>query len=280
MHFTKMEGLGNDYIIFDCTKELKIDNPNELSKKLSNRHFGIGSDGIILIKNSNIADYMMDIYNKDGSRAEMCGNGIRCIGKYIYDKKLTTKNIITIETLAGIKELKLNIKNNKVDTITVDMGEPILNPILVPFIPQEKNSQNISLIIKNTQFQLTCLSVGNPHAVTIIKNLKDFDVKAYGELIEKNNHFPNKTNVEFIEIQDKKNINMRVWERGSGETLACGTGASAVLVACVLNNLTDNLVNIHLQGGTLTIEWNKQNNHIYMEGPANIVYEGIIEGII
>jgi diaminopimelate epimerase len=276
MHFTKMEGLGNDYIIFDCTKELKIDNPNELSKKLSNRHFGIGSDGIILIKNSNIADYMMDIYNKDGSRAEMCGNGIRCIGKYIYDKKLTTKNIITIETLAGIKELKLNIKNNKVDTITIDMGEPILNPISVPFIPQEKNSQNISLIIKNKQFQLTCLSVGNPHAVTIIKNLKDFDVKAYGELIEKNNHFPNKTNVEFIEIQDKKNINMRVWERGSGETLACGTGASAVLVACVLNNLTDNLVNIHLQGGTLTIEWNKQNNHIYMEGPANIVYEGII----
>lgn len=238
MHFTKMEGLGNDYIIFDCTKELKIDNPNELSKKLSNRHFGIGSDGIILIKNSNIADYMMDIYNIDGSRAEMCGNGIRCIGKYIYDKKLTTKNIITIETLAGIKELKLNIKNK--------------------------------------QFQLTCLSVGNPHAVTIIKNLKDFDVKTYGELIEKNNHFPNKTNVEFIEIQDKKNINMRVWERGSGETLACGTGASAVLVACVLNNLTDNLVNIHLQGGTLTIEWNKQNNHIYMEGPANIVYEGII----
>lgn len=276
MHFTKMEGLGNDYIIFDCTKELKIDNPNELSKKLSNRHFGIGSDGIILIKNSNIADYMMDIYNKDGSRAEMCGNGIRCIGKYIYDKKLTTKNIITIETLAGIKELKLNIKNNKVDTITIDMGEPILNPILVPFIPQEKNSQNISLIIKSKQFQLTCLSVGNPHAVTIIKNLKDFDVKAYGELIEKNNHFPNKTNVEFIEIQDKKNINMRVWERGSGETLACGTGASAVLVACVLNNLTDNLVNIHLQGGTLTIEWNKQNNHIYMEGPANIVYEGIM----
>ena len=276
MHFTKMEGLGNDYIIFDCTKELKIDNPNELSKKLSNRHFGIGSDGIILIKNSNIADYMMDIYNKDGSRAEMCGNGIRCIGKYIYDKKLTTKNIITIETLAGIKELKLNIKNNKVDTITIDMGEPILNPISVPFIPQEKNSQNISLIIKNKQFQLTCLSVGNPHAVTIIKNLKDFDVKAYGELIEKNNHFPNKTNVEFIEIQDKKNINMRVWERGNGETLACGTGASAVLVACVLNNLTDNLVNIHLQGGTLTIEWNKQNNHIYMEGPANIVYEGII----
>lgn len=276
MHFTKMEGLGNDYIIFDCTKELKIDNPNELSKKLSNRHFGIGSDGIILIKNSNIADYMMDIYNKDGSRAEMCGNGIRCIGKYIYDKKLTTKNIITIETLAGIKELKLNIKNNKVDTITIDMGEPILNPISVPFIPQEKNSQNISLIIKNKQFQLTCLSVGNPHAVTIIKNLKDFDVKAYGELIEKNNHFPNKTNVKFIEIQDKKNINMRVWERGSGETLACGTGASAVLVACVLNNLTDNLVNIHLQGGTLTIEWNKQNNHIYMEGPANIVYEGII----
>lgn len=276
MHFTKMEGLGNDYIIFDCTKELKIDNPNELSKKLSNRHFGIGSDGIILIKNSNIADYMMDIYNKDGSRAEMCGNDIRCIGKYIYDKKLTTKNIITIETLAGIKELKLNIKNNKVDTITIDMGEPILNPISVPFIPQEKNSQNISLIIKNKQFQLTCLSVGNPHAVTIIKNLKDFDVKAYGELIEKNNHFPNKTNVEFIEIQDKKNINMRVWERGSGETLACGTGASAVLVACVLNNLTDNLVNIHLQGGTLTIEWNKQNNHIYMEGPANIVYEGII----
>ena len=276
MHFTKMEGLGNDYIIFDCTKELKIDNPNELSKKLSNRHFGIGSDGIILIKNSNIADYMMDIYNKDGSRAEMCGNGIRCVGKYIYDKKLTTKNIITIETLAGIKELKLNIKNNKVDTITIDMGEPILNPISVPFIPQEKNSQNISLIIKNKQFQLTCLSVGNPHAVTIIKNLKDFDVKAYGELIEKNNHFPNKTNVEFIEIQDKKNINMRVWERGSGETLACGTGASAVLVACVLNNLTDNLVNIHLQGGTLTIEWNKQNNHIYMEGPANIVYEGII----
>ena len=276
MHFTKMEGLGNDYIIFDCTKELKLDNPNELSKKLSNRHFGIGSDGIILIKNSNIADYMMDIYNKDGSRAEMCGNGIRCIGKYIYDKKLTTKNIITIETLAGIKELKLNIKNNKVDTITIDMGEPILNPILVPFISQEKNSQNISLIIKNKQFQLTCLSVGNPHADTIIKNLKDFDVKTYGELIEINNHFPNKTNVEFIEIQDKKNINMRVWERGSGETLACGTGASAVLVACVLNNLTDNLVNIHLQGGTLTIEWNKQNNHIYMEGPANIVYEGII----
>ena len=214
------------------------------------------------------------MFNSDGSEAEMCGNGIRCVGKFVYDKGLTQKTEVTIETLAGIKTLQLNVKNGKVETVKVDMGEPILEPKEIPVISEEKPVKNLNLKAEDKEFVFTCVSMGNPHAITIVDNTKEFDVEKYGKVLEVNKAFPNKTNVEFIEIVDKNNIKMRVWERGAGETLACGTGACASVVACVLNNLTERNVNVELLGGKLEIEWNKNDNHVYMTGPAVTVFEG------
>ena len=273
MNFTKMQGLGNDYAYIDAIHQ-EIKEESSLAKFVSNRNFGIGSDGLILICKSNIADFKMRIFNSDGSEAEMCGNGIRCLGKFVYDKGLTNKSIITVETLAGIKTLKLNIKDKRVETVQVDMGEPIFEPSKIPVISKENPVKNLKIQAEGKEFIFTCISMGNPHAITIIDNTNTFEVEKYGKIIENDKAFPNKTNVEFIEIIDKEHIKMRVWERGSGETLACGTGASATAVACHLNNLTNRHVYIELLGGTLEIEWSSKDNHVYMTGPAVTVFEG------
>ena len=270
--FTKMHGLGNDYVYIDVTKE-NLENPSELSKYISDRHFGVGSDGLILICPSDKADFRMRMFNSDGSEAEMCGNGIRCVGKFVYDKKLTDKTLVTIETKAGIKTLKLNVKDEKVDTVRVDMGTPILESEKIPVITDEKIAQNLRLNALDKSFDFTCVSMGNPHAVTVVDNLSDFDVKKYGSILEINEVFPNKTNVEFVEIKDPENIKMRVWKGGAGETLACGTGACASVVACNLNGLTKRSVNVELLGGNLNIELG-EDNHVYMTGPAVTVFEG------
>ncbi len=271
--FTKMQGLGNDYVYIDAINQ-KIENESSLAQIISNRHFGIGSDGLILICSSEIADFRMRMFNSDGSEAEMCGNGIRCVGKFVYDKGLTNKTTLKIETLAGIKELKLNLKEGKVDTVRVDMGEPILEAKKIPVVSNEKIVQNLKLKIEERNFNFTCVSMGNPHAITFVKNIGEFEVERYGSKIEVNEKFPQKTNVEFIEIVNKNYIKMRVWERGSGETLACGTGACASVVAGIINNLIERKVTVELLGGSLEIEWNKENNHVYMTGPAVTVFEG------
>lgn len=274
--FTKMHGLGNDYVYMDAINQ-HIENQSSLAKFVSDRHFGIGSDGLILICKSDVADFKMKMFNSDGSEAEMCGNGIRCVGKFVYDKGLTDKTIITIETLAGIKTLQLNIKEGKVETVRVDMGEPILEPEKIPVLSKENPAKHLQLNIENKEFICTCVSMGNPHAITIVEDVKEFDIQKYGPQIETNEAFPKKVNVEFIELVDKNYIKMRVWERGAGETLACGTGACASAVACYLNGYTDRRVRVELLGGNLEIEWNQENNHVYMVGPATVVFEGEIE---
>ncbi len=271
--FTKMHGLGNDYVYIDAINQ-KIENESSLAKFVSNRHFGIGSDGLILICKSEVADFKMRMFNSDGSEAEMCGNGIRCVGKFVYDKGLTNKTTVKIETLAGIKTLILNIKEGKVETARVDMGEPILEAEKIPVISTENPVKNLELEAENKKFKFTCVSMGNPHAITIVENTKEFDVERYGKVLEVDKAFPKKANIEFVQIIDKENIKMRVWERGAGETLACGTGACATAVACNLNGLTGRKVNIELLGGTLNIEWNENDNHVYMTGPAVTVFDG------
>lgn len=271
--FTKMHGLGNDYVYIDAINQ-KIENESSLAKFVSNRHFGIGSDGLILICKSDSSDFKMRMFNSDGSEAEMCGNGIRCVGKFVYDKGLTDKTIVKIETLAGIKTLVLNTKDGKVETARVDMGEPILEAEKIPVISKEQPVKNLELEAENKKFKFTCVSMGNPHAITIVENTKEFDVEKYGKILEVDKAFPKKANIEFAQIIDKENIKMRVWERGAGETLACGTGACATAVACNLNGLTGRKVNIELLGGTLNIEWNEKDNHVYMTGPAVTVFDG------
>lgn len=260
MKFTKMHGLGNDYVYIDCTK-IKIDNPNKLSQFISNRNFAVGSDGLITISKSLVADFKMNMYNQDGSEAEMCGNGIRCVGKYVYDKNLTNKKELTIETLAGIKTLKLNISGERVTSVTVDMGVAVTN------------DEKLKLDILDKTFEITNVSVGNPHAIIMVDDVDNFDVDKYGKVVESHAAFLNKTNVEFLEIVDSKTIKMRVYERGVGETLACGTGAAASLAACYKNGLTKREAKIILLKGSLVISI-KDNEHILMTGPAVTVFEG------
>lgn len=278
LRFTKMEGLGNDYV-YICTINQKISNPSELSKKISDRHFGIGSDGLILISESKIADFKMNIYNADGSEAEMCGNGIRCAGKFVYDKGYTDKTELTFETLAGVKKLVLFLDDDKVSFVSVDMGQPILNPSLIPvrdYILKEFDGKEFVKVIKN-DYELTCISMGNPHAVCFDFDIDNMNINKIGPVIETNKCFPNRTNVEFIEVINQNEINMRVWERGAGETLACGTGASASVVASYLNGYTGRKVIVNLLGGKLEINYSEKDNHVYMKGPARIVFEGEID---
>lgn len=272
LEFTKMQGLGNDYIYIDATK-IRIKNPSMLAKYMSDRHFGVGADGLILILPSSKADFLMRMFNADGSEAEMCGNGIRCVAKFVYDKCLTDKKIITVDTKAGIKTLTLNVVGKYVDTVKVDMGIPKYESECIPVISNTKIAKNLKIEILDKIFDVTCVSMGNPHTVIFVDDVDSFDVKKYGELIEKNEMFPQRTNVEFVEIKDNSNIKMRVWERGTGETLACGTGACASVVACVLNGLTSRNVRVQLLGGNLDILYN-DNNHVYMTGPAKTVFEG------
>lgn len=273
--FTKMEGLGNDYVYIDCTQmeESQIKDIARLAKILSDRHFGIGSDGLILICRSDTEDFKMKMFNQDGTEAEMCGNGIRCVGKFVYDKGLTDKKNLKIETLAGVKNLELHIKNGKVDTVTVDMGKPVLSAKDIPVISDEEIVKNLKLKALDKDLTFTCVSMGNPHAITVVDNVDNFDVEKYGSILEVDKHFPKKANIEFIEIVDRNTVKMRVWERGSGETLACGTGASAVCVACTLNNLVNEKedIKVKLLGGDLTIKW---DGNVYMTGKARTVFEG------
>ena len=272
--FTKMQGLGNDYVYIDAIHQNINQESSSLAQFVSNRNFGVGSDGLILICKSEVADFKMRMFNSDGSEAEMCGNGIRCVGKFVYDKGLTDKIEVSIETLAGIKVLQLNVKDGKVETARVDMGEPILEPDKIPVISTENPVTNLTATAENKDFTFTCVSMGNPHAITIVEDVQNFDVNKYGKVLEIDKQFPKRINVEFAQIVDEENIKMRVWERGAGETLACGTGACATAVACYLNGYTKRNVTIELLGGKLFIEWSKENNHVYMTGPAVTVFEG------
>ena len=278
--FTKMEGLGNDYVYVDCTKQ-NLENASNLAKIISDRHFGVGSDGLILIESSKKADFRMKMFNSDGTEAEMCGNGIRCVGKYVYDKGLTDKTTLKIETLAGIKVLNLNVEDGKAKTVKVDMGEPILDYKLIPAkdgkVYKSRDGikfYKVNINIEGDLKELTCVSMGNPHGIDFANNIEKLKIEKFGPIIEVDEHFPNKVNAEFIEILDKHNIKMRVWERGAGETLACGTGACASVVASFLNGYTERSVTVELLGGKLEIEWNKEDNHVYMTGPAETVFEG------
>ena len=279
LNFTKMTGLGNDYIYIDCTNGTKLRNISQMAQKLSNRHFGIGSDGLILIDkpdNEN-SDFKMRIFNSDGSEAEMCGNGIRCMAKFIHDKNLSSNDKFTIETLGGIKKVKiLEDENKQCNEVIVDMGEPLFQDKNIPYNIYEAFNKDLDINVEGEKMRFTVVSMGNPHAVTFVENLEDLQIEMCGPIIEKNPIFPNRTNVEFVEIIDKSNIKVRVWERGVGETLACGTGACAAMVASGLNGYTDENVTVELPGGKLKIEWGK-DNHIYMQGPAETVYEGKIE---
>jgi diaminopimelate epimerase len=271
-----MHGIGNDYIYINCLKQT-VENISEYTKFLSNRHFGVGSDGVILILSSDVADFKMDMYNSDGSTAQMCGNGIRCVGKYVYDHGLTDKKELTIETLSGIKQLQLHTKEDKVVSVTVDMGIPVLASEQIPVNLSQSVVIDYPYLFDNTIYNMTCVSMGNPHTILFLDtDIKDFDVCRVGGIIEHSTLFPERTNVEFANIIDKNNINMRVWERGAGETLACGTGACAVACAAIIRGLCDRLVNVRLLGGRLSIAWDEQSGHVYMTGSATKVFDGEI----
>ncbi len=275
MRFTKMQGCGNDYIYVDGGKE-KVEDKAALAVRLSDRHFGIGSDGLIFINPSDEGDFEMQMFNADGSEAEMCGNGIRCVAKYIYDKGLKRAERLRIKTGAGIKEVELKIKDQEVESVTVDMGIPILEKEKIPVLSKEESTVGMKIDVNGTLRTVTCVSMGNPHCVVFVDDVNAIDIEKEGPFFENNAAFPKKINTEFVHVRDEKNIDMRVWERGSGETLACGTGACASVVACVLNGLTQRKIAVKLLGGTLDIEYAEKDGHIYMTGHAVTVFEGEI----
>ena len=273
MKFTKLHGCGNGYIYVNLFEET-LENPAEMSIKVSDHHFGIGSDGLITIGPSEIADFTMHIYNADGSEAEMCGNGVRCVGKYVYDHGLTDKTEVAVETGAGIKYLTLNVENGKVATVRVDMGEPIFAPEQIPVVAEGNPVLQEPITVGEKEWKMTCVSMGNPHAVVFVDDVKEFPLETYGPLFENHERFPKRTNTEFVKVVSPTEAYMRVWERGSAETWACGTGTCATVVACILNGLTERKVLVHLLGGDLVIEWDKETNHVFMTGPATEVFSG------
>ena len=273
MKFTKMHGCGNDYVYVNLFEE-HIDDPAEMSIKVSDRHFGIGSDGLITIEPSDIADFRMRIYNADGSEAEMCGNGIRCVAKYVYDHKLTDKTEISVQTGAGVKILKLFVEGDKVEQVTVDMGEPVLAPAEIPVVADGDRVVDEPIEVCGKEWRMTCVSMGNPHAVVFVDDVENFELEKYGPHFENHERFPKRTNTEFVHVVSRTEAYMRVWERGSAETWACGTGTCATVMACILNGKTDNKVLVHLIGGDLTIEYDEKTNHVFMTGPATEVFNG------
>ena len=276
MKFTKMHGCGNDYVYVNLFEE-KIADPAKVSIAVSDRHFGIGSDGLITIGPSDIADFRMRIYNADGSEAEMCGNGIRCVAKYVYDHKMTDKKEITIETGAGVKTLQLTVADGKVSLVRVDMGEPILKPDLIPVDASGEQVVDEPIEVEGREWKMTCVSMGNPHAVIFVEDTDNFPLEEVGPLFENNPIFPRRVNAEFVELVSPTYAKMRVWERGTGETLACGTGTCATAVACILNGKTEDEVTVKLLGGELIIRWDRDANIIYMTGSAKVVFDGEIE---
>lgn len=276
MKFTKMQGLGNDYVYVNCFEE-KIENPPAVARYVSDRHFGIGSDGLIMINPSEVADFEMEMYNADGSRGEMCGNGIRCVAKYVYDYGLTDKTQISVETLGGIKYLDLTVKDGKVVLVKVDMGKPELKSDLIPIISENEKVIDEPIEVDGQVYHMTGVSMGNPHTVIYVDDVKNLDLEKIGPKFENHERFPKRINTEFVHCIDRNTVEMRVWERGSGETLACGTGACAVAVASILNNLTDTRVTVKLLGGDLQIEWDREEDRVFMTGPATVVFDGVID---
>ncbi|MBR1623390.1 MAG: diaminopimelate epimerase [Pseudobutyrivibrio sp.] len=276
MKFTKMHGCGNDYVYVNLFEE-KLEDPAKVSIKVSDRHFGIGSDGLITIGPSDKADFRMRIYNADGSEAEMCGNGIRCVAKYVYDHKHTDKTEITVETGAGVLTLVLYPENGKVQQVRVDMGQPILEPAQIPVAYDGDSVINQPIEVGGKTWHMTCVSMGNPHAVVFVEDTASFELEKYGPLFENHERFPKRTNTEFVQIISRTEANMRVWERGSAETWARGTGTCASVMAAILNGKTEDKVLLHLRGGDLTIEYDRNSNHVFMTGPATEVFSGEIE---
>ncbi|MDY3016083.1 diaminopimelate epimerase [Blautia sp.] len=278
MKFTKMQGIGNDYVYVDCFQET-VNNPSAVAKFVSDRHFGIGSDGLILVKPSDVADCEMDMYNLDGSQGAMCGNGIRCVAKFAYDKGIVHKKNISVATKSGIKYLELTVKNNKVSSVKVNMGSPILNAKTIPVVSEKEQVINEPLTVNGETYHITAVSMGNPHAIVYMDDVKNLNIAEIGPMFENHINFPDRINTEFVKVIDRHTLQMRVWERGSGETLACGTGACAVAVASTLNGLVDEdvPVTVKLLGGDLEILWNRQENLVYMTGPATTVFEGEID---
>ena len=274
MKFTKMHGIGNDYVYVNCFKE-KIENPGEVAKRISDRHFGIGSDGLILIKPSQIADFEMEMYNSDGSLGAMCGNGIRCVAKYVYDYGLTDKTQISVATGSGIKYLDLTVEDGKVVLVKVDMGAPILEPEKIPAKVSKATGEKLT--VQGKEYEVTCVSMGNPHCIVCVDDVDGLDIEQVGTFFEHHEVFPDRVNTEFIKVLDRNTVQMRVWERGAGETWACGTGACAVAVACILNGWTEREVTVKLRGGDLRICWDQDKNTVFMTGPAATVFDGDIE---
>ena len=276
MKFTKMHGCGNDYVYVNCLEET-VKHPDKVAQFVSDRHFGIGSDGLILIEPSEVADFCMAMYNADGSRGEMCGNGIRCVAKYVYDYGLTDKTKVSIETLAGIKYIDMEVQDGKMKTAKVNMGSPILCPSEIPVTIGEKRCVNEPLIVEGKEYHVTAVSMGNPHAVVFVEDTASLPLEKIGPGFEHHEAFPKRVNTEFIQVLNRSEINMRVWERGAGETFACGTGTCAAVVACVLNGKTDENVTVHLLGGDLYIVYDREAETVFMTGPATVVFDGEID---
>ncbi len=279
MKFTKMHGCGNDYIYVDGAREtIPAERKSEVVKFLSDRHFGIGGDGVIFINPSDVADFEMEMYNMDGSRSEMCGNGIRCVGKYVYDHGLTQKTSLTIVCCGKIKYLDLTVENGKVTKVRVNMGSPILEAAEIPVVAEQSPVVDTPITVDGKEYRMTCVSMGNPHAVVYMDEMIDDETMAkIGPLFEHHERFPRRVNTEFVKVLSRERVQMRVWERGTGETLACGTGACAVTVASILNGLTGERITVELSGGNLEIFWDRKENVVYMTGPATTVFEGEIE---
>jgi len=278
MKFTKMQGCGNDYVYINGFEEHILDeNKSELAIKLSNRNFGIGSDGLIFINPGKIAEFEMEMYNADGSRSEMCGNGMRCVGKYIYDYGLSDKKEISVESAGAIKYLTLYPgQDGKIEKVRVNMGSPILTPTQIPVVSKNETVVNETINVKGVNYNMTCVSMGNPHAVIFMEDVENLDIEKVGPDFENHERFPRRTNTEFVEVLDRGHVFMRVWERGTGETLACGTGCCATAVACVLNGYTDECVDVKVLGGNIQIEWDRKENVVYMTGPAKVSFDGTI----
>ncbi|GAB1382953.1 diaminopimelate epimerase [Burkholderiales bacterium] len=274
MKFTKMHGLGNDYVYVD-TFEQPVPDPAAMAIAVSRPHFGVGADGLVLIGPSTEADYAMRMFNADGSEGEMCGNAVRCIGKYVHDRGLTAKTRVTLATRGGIKTLELQLQGGSVEQVTVDLGEPALSPASLPVTLAGAQVLNHPLSIDGQTHHITCVSMGNPHAVIFVDDPQAVDVHGIGRQIEHHPLFPKRTNVEFVRVWRRDLLEMRVWERGSGETLACGTGAAASLVAAVLNGLADRSAVVQLTGGELHVHWDARDNHVYQTGPATFVFDGV-----
>ena len=278
MKFSKLHGCGNDYVYVDGSKEIiKQEDKPEIVRRLSDRHFGIGGDGVIFINPSEEADFEMEMYNADGTRAEMSGNGIRCVAKFVYDKGLTDKKKISIISAGKVKHISLTIQNGKVILAEVDMGEPELTAKNIPVVSECEQVIDETIMVGGKGYSMTCVSMGNPHAVVFVNDVKNLDIEKIGPLFENHERFPKRVNTEFVKVIDENTVEMRVWERGSGETLACGTGACATVVACILNGLTKEQVTVKLLGGDLEIFWNREENRVYMTGPATHVFDGEIE---